>query len=142
MNHVLCTLNATGTNARPKLLPSVSILVSRHLHGCRREGAATIPRLEKVQRQMGRRAPPIPLRLNVKVPCLPLRPPRCLLLLKGCSGLGRLVVGVAGWERPLFPGGPHICPQSRGAIAPILGGLCTYSVQTDSNISFILFLQF
>ena len=49
-SHILHALYATGTNSRPELPPSLSIQVSRHLHGCRRAGAVTYPRLEKVRR--------------------------------------------------------------------------------------------
>ena len=46
-NHVLHALNANGINSRPEPPPGVSFLVSRHPHGCRREGSAACTSVER-----------------------------------------------------------------------------------------------
>ena len=46
---VLHALSATGMNSRPEPPPNVSIPVSRHPHGCRREGSAACTSVEGSQ---------------------------------------------------------------------------------------------
>ena len=134
VNHVLHTLKCQLTKFKAQVLsPGASLSVSRHLHDCRCLNPAAYPRLDKVRRKVSRPRPTsYPAPPQRQGPAPPTPPSRSLLFLKG-SLLVHLMVGVAGWEQPPFPGSLRECPQSRRSIVPPFAMFSTFSEHFPQN---------